>query len=221
MFILPACDVLHHTRAARKGNLEASIPRNDPSLADHGDPFLGLFRDFFGTLASQTSFTILPFRDLIVPPMKIDGSYYFAAPPESVWDVLLDSEGLRTCIPGCEELGATGEREYTTTVSVGIAVFKGTYIGRVRVDDLAPPHSYTLHVKGTGRPGFVNGVGHIVLTPEGPGTRVTVQGEAQVGGPVLSVGSRLVVPTARMLMNQFFEAMRRRAEAQQQVNSDV
>jgi carbon monoxide dehydrogenase subunit G len=99
-----------------------------------------------------------------------------------------------------------------------MAAFKGTYDGKVGISNQTPPHSFDLRIEGNGRPGFVKGVGHITLEPEGPAdqptaTLVRVEGDAQVGGPVLSVGSRLVVPTAKLLMSQFFEAMQRRLAA--------
>lgn len=148
--------------------------------------------------------------------MKIEGTFQFAAPPERVWALLQDPDALVACIPGCESLTPDGEGEgrYVAAMSVGVAAFKGKYTGKVALANLDPPHHYDLQVEGSGRPGFVKGVGHISLAAEGDGTAVHVAGEAVVGGPVLSVGSRLVVPTAKLLMNQFFSAMQRRLESQ-------
>ncbi len=147
--------------------------------------------------------------------MKIVGSYRFGAPPEQVWALLLDPAALAAAIPGCQKLEPLGDGQYNATLSIGIAVFKGAYDGKVSLSNQIPPRSYDLQIEGSGRPGFVKGVGHITLEPDGPAdhpiaTVVRVDGDAQVGGPVLSVGSRLVVPTAKHLMNQFFEAMQRR-----------
>ncbi|HEY8741762.1 MAG TPA: carbon monoxide dehydrogenase subunit G [Chloroflexota bacterium] len=149
--------------------------------------------------------------------MKVAGSYHFPAPPEQVWRLLHDPEALAAAIPGCQKLEPLADGRYAATLSIGVAAFKGAYKGTVAIANERPPQSYDLRVEGSGRPGFVNGVGHIRLEPDAaatPGTQVTVDGDAQVGGPVLSVGSRLVVPTARRLMNQFFEAMQRRLEGE-------
>jgi carbon monoxide dehydrogenase subunit G len=52
----------------------------------------------------------------------------------------------------------------------------------------------------------VKGEGRVTLTDEDGGTRVTIRGEAQVGGVVAAVGQRLLGAVARMLMEQFFSA---------------
>lgn len=143
--------------------------------------------------------------------MKVDGLFRFAAPRDRVWAVLQDPDALAACIPGCEQLAPLGNDRYTATLRIGVAAFKGTYTGNVTVANQQPPQSYDLRIEGSGRPGFVNGIGHIRLMPDGDSaTVVTVDGDATVGGPVLSVGSRLVVPTAKLLMRQFFEGMQRR-----------
>ena len=146
--------------------------------------------------------------------MNLDGTYTIAAPRERVWEELLDPEALKAAIPGCQKLEPVGDRRYSATLAIGVAAIKGTYTGNVAVVNQDAPSSYDLEIDGSGRPGFVKGVGHITLTSEGDAaTVVTVHGEAQVGGPILSVGSRLVAPAAKLLMNQFFTAMQRRIES--------
>lgn len=150
--------------------------------------------------------------------MKVEGSYHFSAPPDQVWAVLHDPAALAAAIPGCERLEPLGAGRYAATLSIGVAAFKGTYQGIVSVANEQPPRSYDLRIEGSGGPGFVNGVGHVTLEPGGEpgnGTQVRVDGDAQVGGPVLAVASRLVAPTARRLMNQFFETMQRRVTEEQ------
>ena len=41
--------------------------------------------------------------------MDITGTYTFNAPPERVWNLLMDPEALAGCIPGCEQLAPAGE----------------------------------------------------------------------------------------------------------------
>ena len=145
--------------------------------------------------------------------MRIDGTFSFNANPEKVWDVLLDPEALRACIPGCQSMTLTSENTYVITLTVGIAQFKGTYDGNVSIQDAQRPDHYEIHVDGKGRPGWVRGVGKIKLVDAGNGTTtVEVEGDATIGGPVFSIGSRFVPPAAKLLMGQFFSAMKTRVE---------
>ena len=145
--------------------------------------------------------------------MKVDGSFQFAAPPDKVWRLLLDPESLRSCIPGAESLTATGPDQWDAVLKVGVAAIRGTYKGKVSISDKDEPQGYTLHVEGSGGPGFVKGTAVVTLTADGPGTRVQVEGDGQVGGMIAGVGQRMLPGVAKMLMNQFFECLRGRLVA--------
>jgi len=147
-------------------------------------------------------------------PMRIEGFYAINASAERVWDVLLDPEALKACIPGVQSMTETGENAWKIVLTVGIAAFKGTYEGDVRISDADPPRAYDIHVEGKGRPGWVRGVGHIQLVPNESNsqTEVKVAGEATLGGPVFAIGSRFAAPAAKLLMGQFFGAMKDRIE---------
>lgn len=141
--------------------------------------------------------------------MKLEDSFTFDAPPERVWALLLSPEALKNCVPGCERLDATGEDSYSATMKVGVASIRGTYNGKVRIADKNEPNSYTMHVEGSGGPGFVRGEARISLAPEGAGTKVSVDADGQVGGTVAGVGQRMLGGVAKMLMKQFFDCMRK------------
>lgn len=140
--------------------------------------------------------------------MKVDGAFSFPAPPERVWALLMDPENLRSCIPGCESLTETEPDHWDAVLKVGVASIRGTYKSKVAITDKNEPTSYSLRVEGSGGPGFVKGVANISLVAEGEGTRVTVDGDGQVGGTVAGVGQRMLGGVARMLMTQFFECLK-------------
>src|SRR5438876_2168531 len=99
--------------------------------------------------------------------MKVEGAYTFPGQPQQVWDLLLDPESLRTCIPGVESLTETSPDHFDAVMKVGVAAIKGTYKGKVGIIDREAPNSYTLLVEGSGGPGFVKGAAKVVLEPEG------------------------------------------------------
>jgi carbon monoxide dehydrogenase subunit G len=139
--------------------------------------------------------------------MKVEGAYTFPGQPQQVWDLLLDPESLRTCIPGVESLTETSPDHWDAVMKVGVAAIKGTYKGKVAIVEKQEPTEYTLQVEGSGGPGFVKGSARITLSAEGDATAVKVEGDGQVGGMLAGVGQRMLPGVAKMLMNQFFECL--------------
>jgi len=146
--------------------------------------------------------------------MKVEGVYSFPAAPEKVWELLLDPESLRSCIPGAESLTETSPDHWDAVMKVGVAAIRGTYKGKVAIVDQQAPNQYTLQIEGSGGPGFVKGNAVVTLEAEGDGTRVRVDGDGQVGGMLAGVGQRMLPGVAKMLMNQFFECLIARLGAQ-------
>jgi carbon monoxide dehydrogenase subunit G len=146
--------------------------------------------------------------------MKVEGTYTFPGQPQQVWDLLLDPESLRTCIPGVESLTETSPDHWDAVMKVGVAAIRGTYKGKVAIVDKEAPTSYTLQVEGSGGPGFVKGEARVTLEPGEDGTLVKVDGDGQVGGMLAGVGQRMLPGVAKMLMNQFFECLMGKANTQ-------
>jgi carbon monoxide dehydrogenase subunit G len=146
--------------------------------------------------------------------MKVEGTYTFPGERQQVWDLLLDPESLRTCIPGVESLTETSPDHWDAVMKVGVAAIRGTYKGKVAIVDKEAPSSYTLQVEGSGGPGFVKGEAKVTLEPAEDSTLVKVDGDGQVGGMLAGVGQRMLPGVAKMLMNQFFECLMGKANTQ-------
>ena len=144
--------------------------------------------------------------------MKVEGAYTFPGQPQQVWDLLLDPESLRQCIPGVQSLDETSPDHWDAVMKVGVAAIKGTYKGKVAIVDKQAPTEYTLQVEGSGGPGFVKGSARITLEANGDSTNVKVDGEGQVGGMLAGVGQRMLPGVAKMLMNQFFECLIKKSQ---------
>ncbi len=145
--------------------------------------------------------------------MKIDGSYTFAAPQQRVYELLRDPTLLRQCIPGCQSLDLQEDGRYLAKIQAGIAAVRGTFSGHVQITDEQEPAHYRLVVEGSGGPGFVKGEAVVTLEPAEGGTHVSVAGDGQVGGLIAGVGQRVLLPAARMMMNQFFGCMQSKIES--------
>ena len=144
--------------------------------------------------------------------MKINGTQTFPAPRQKVWDFLIDPQRLARCLPGCEKLEAVGEHEYASQMNVGLAAVKGVYTGKVKLDELQPPSHYKMLIDGKGKQGFIKGNGILDLEEQNGQTRLKYSGDIQVGGPLASVGQRMLQGFAKQQISQFFAALSRETE---------
>jgi uncharacterized protein len=139
--------------------------------------------------------------------MDIKGTYTFNAPPERVWNLLMDPQIIASCIPGCDTFEPAGEDRYRAKLTVALAAITGTYEGTVVLSEKVPQTSYRLTADGQGRAGFVKGSSAIALRPEGDSTIIDVTGTVQTGGPVARVGQRLIGSVSKMMMDRFFACL--------------
>lgn len=154
--------------------------------------------------------------------MKISGSYTIDAPREEVWAALNDIDVLARVVPGCERLEQTGENEYEGQVKIGIQSIRGTYSGKIRLEDIQPPSHYKLVASGKSANGVVDGAGTVDLEEQDGKTLLRYGGDAQIGGVLASVGQRLIEGASKQLINQSLKALaeqvaRRRAPAAEPV----
>lgn len=146
--------------------------------------------------------------------MKVSGTTMLNAPRERMWQSLNDPAFLKLCLPGCESMEASGPDQYQAILTVGIAAVKGKYTGTVTLSEKEPPQRFTMQVQGKGPGGFLQGTGVLELAEAPQGTQVTYQGDVQVGGPIASVGQRLLEGAAKMMVGQFFTAVNKQLAAQ-------
>ena len=138
--------------------------------------------------------------------MKIKSEHTVSAHREKVWEHLTDPDLLSQCIPGCEELKATGSDTYEATIKVGVAGIKGTYKGRVTLENMQSPSAYRLMVEGKSTIGFLKGACDFQLEETNSHeTRVELAGELAVGGKLARVGQRIIGSAAKMTIGQFFK----------------
>ena len=136
--------------------------------------------------------------------MKLTGSYKIPTDKQTVWEALNNPDILQKCIPGCEEFKKNSDTSFTATATNKIGPFNASFTGDVELQDLNPPNSYTLVGQGNSPVGFASGEAKVTLTEEGGQTVLTYNVEANVGGKIAQVGSRLIDMTAKKMADIFF-----------------
>lgn len=141
--------------------------------------------------------------------MKLEGERAIPAPRARVWAALNDPAALEACIPGVESLEKRSDTEFAATVAARIGPVNARFRGVVKLSDIDPPNGYRISGEGTGgAAGFARGAAAVRLADaEGGATRLVWEADAQVGGRLAQIGSRLVGAAARRLAGEFFDAL--------------
>jgi len=137
--------------------------------------------------------------------MEMKGSRVVPTDLEATWRALNDPEVLRACIPGCESIDRVSDAEYRVAMTARVGPVSAKFTGRLLLADIVAPRSYTLKFEGQGgAAGFANGAAKVELTPTDGGTRIDYAVNAQVGGKLAQIGSRLIDGAATKVADDFF-----------------
>lgn len=148
--------------------------------------------------------------------MELTGQRLIPAPVDRTWAALNDPETLKACIAGCETLEKTGDDAYQAVLAVRVGPVSARFKGNLRMSDIVPPTSYTLHFDGQGgAAGFGKGSADVKLSPaDGNATTLAYTARAQVGGKIAQIGSRLVDAAAAKVAEDFFQAFENHLRSQ-------
>ena len=137
--------------------------------------------------------------------MEMKGSRAVPSDVDTTWRALNDPEVLRACIPGCESIERVSDTEYRLVMTARVGPVSAKFSGRLVLADVAAPRSYTLKFEGQGgAAGFANGTARVELSPADRGTRIDYAVNAQIGGKLAQIGSRLIDGAAAKVADDFF-----------------
>jgi hypothetical protein len=138
--------------------------------------------------------------------MEMTGERRIPAPRQQVWEALNDPQVLQASIPGCESVERVGDDQFQAKVALKLGPMSAKFGGKVKLENLNPPASYTISGEGNGGAmGFAKGGADVALEEVGPSeTLLTYNVKAQVGGKMAQLGGRLIDSTAKQMADQFF-----------------
>jgi carbon monoxide dehydrogenase subunit G len=138
--------------------------------------------------------------------MQLAGEAQVGAPPETVWAALTDPDFLARLIPGCEEMTGDPARGYDIRASRGVGALTVRLTGRIDLHDVEPGRGCRLVASGDGgAAGSARGSARIRLTPEGPGTRLGWEIDAEVAGRLAALPGPILGFAARQVADRFVE----------------
>lgn len=137
--------------------------------------------------------------------MEMQGSRQLTVTQQQAWDALNNPEVLKTCIPGCDKVEATGDNQYSIGMAIKIGPVSAKFSGNITLSDIVPPQSYTISFDGQGGvAGFGKGAAQVKLLPQPAGCEMQYSVNAQVGGKIAQLGQRLVDGAAKAMAEDFF-----------------
>ncbi len=137
--------------------------------------------------------------------MEMQSEQRIPAPQESVWAALNNTEILRAAMPGCESFEEIGENQFMARVTTKVGPVKARFSFNVSLTDIDAPSSYIINGEGQGgAAGFAGGSAAVSLVTEGADTILSYKVQANVGGKLAQLGSRLIDGTAKKLADEFF-----------------
>lgn len=145
--------------------------------------------------------------------MPIQGEYRIAATREVVWTALNDTEVLKACIPGCEELQRLSDTDIDGRINAQLGPVRSVFATRIQLTDVNPPSGYTISGEGKAASGFGKGSARVELVDDAGVTVLRYSADMHLGGKLAQVGSRLLEGATRQLADQFFDAFAKRLDA--------
>lgn len=140
--------------------------------------------------------------------MTMKGEATLHADRNTVWAKLNDPEALKAAIPGCQDLEKIGDTAFRATVKLKVGPVSATFKGSVELTDIDPPNGYRIVGQGEGGiAGFAKGGARVRLhdIPDSPEScKLEYEVEAEVGGKIAQLGSRLINGVASKTADQFF-----------------
>jgi uncharacterized protein len=138
--------------------------------------------------------------------VTMSGAIVLPADRQTVWERLNDPVTLQAAIPGCESLEKISATEFRAVTKIKIGPVSARFKGKVRLSDMDAPNSYKISGEGEGGvAGFAKGGAAVSLADaDSGGTRLSYQVEAQVGGKIAQLGSRLIDSSAKKIAAEFF-----------------
>jgi uncharacterized protein len=154
--------------------------------------------------------------------MKLTDTREIKADPKVVWDAILNPEVLKACIPGCDSLTGSVAEGYAAVVKQKVGPVSATFSGLVMLTDIVEGKSLKISGEGKGGvAGFAKGGATVSFEPMPGGTRLTYDAEANVGGKIAQLGSRIIDSFAKKLADEFFTRFQHAVEEPEPEHANV
>jgi uncharacterized protein len=143
--------------------------------------------------------------------VRLENSFEVPAPPERVWEFLLDLERVTPCMPGAELEQLVDERTWKGSVTVRLGAVKLIYASTVVVEERDDAERRVL-LKASGREKRGKGMANATIESrvglvEGV-TRVTMKTDLTISGAVAQYGRGMIADVSKRLTDEFANCLK-------------
>jgi len=139
--------------------------------------------------------------------IKFSGSFEVMRKPEEVYDFLTDPNRFAPLLPEYQGMSVQDATHFTVKVNVGVSYIKGVADVKMELAQAERPQRAQYKGQGSVAGGNVTLVAGFDLAPNGEGTKVGWQGEAQVFGRLTSVAGGLLEPLGKKQVQKLIDGL--------------
>ena len=141
--------------------------------------------------------------------IKLSGEFTVTKSPDEVYDFLTDPNKFAPLLPEFQSLSMQDEKHFTVKVNVGISYIKGAANVKLELTESERPRRAQYKGQGAVAGGSAAVVASFDLAPNGDGTKVNWQGEAQIFGPLASAAGGLLEPLGKKQVQKLIDGLQR------------
>jgi len=141
--------------------------------------------------------------------MQLLNEFEVALPPEQTWTLLTDLEKVAPCLPGASITSVDGE-DYHGRAKIKVGPITAEYKGVAQFTEMDPSaHRAVLLARGKDARGQGDATATVTatLSPEGAGTKVTVETDLALTGKVAQFGRGVLADVSGALMGLFADRL--------------
>ena len=144
--------------------------------------------------------------------MKVAGEREFSAPLHTVWTVLNDPASLAATMPGIESFDVKDDRHWRANVKIplGLGGLKMS-VDFTKIEEREPEFA-KLQAKGNGVGAIMNMETQFHLSEAGGGTHMRWEANVNLGGPVGSMGQRVLQPIVNQQVTSVLNALEKQVD---------
>ena len=136
--------------------------------------------------------------------LTMSGSTFVRADRNTVWAALHDADLISLCIPGCQSLVRSSDRDFALELKLQLGLIRLAFDGTVRIEASDPPNALCLVGRGRGGiAGEAAGRAEFTLAEQFGGCTLRYAVDAEVRGP-LSVAGPFVLTNIGTAISSLF-----------------